>query len=86
MPMQEGIRRLYTGDFNQMKQEHQPDGSIIITLIQDDDSKIYRFKVKDLYGENEEVSKHEVIESKPRKYLLDRMKKAKKEKEELADG
>ncbi|GAH92622.1 unnamed protein product, partial [marine sediment metagenome] len=30
--MQEGLRKLYTGDFNSMEQEGQSDGSTLITL------------------------------------------------------
>ena len=77
----EGLRRLYTGDFNTMNQERQLDGSVIITLSKDGDDKIYRFRVKDLYGENEEVLEHEVIEHKVPKHIKDRMEEAKKEKE-----
>ena len=79
--MQEGLRRLYRGDFNYMSQERQPDGSVIITLAKEGEAQIYRFKVKNLYGENEEVLKHEVIETKSPKWALDRMEKAKKGKE-----
>ncbi len=79
--MQEGLRRLYTGNFNYMNQEWQPDGSVIITLSKDGENKIYRFKVRDLYGEHEEVLQHKVIPAGPPPWVLDRMKEAKK-----ADG
>ena len=75
--MQEGLRKLYTGDFNSMSQERQPDGSVIVTLTKDGEGKSYRFRVKDLYGEHEEVLEHKVIETKPPKHILDRMKEAK---------
>lgn len=45
---------LHKGDFNDMNQEWQPDGSVIITLHKRGDENIYRFRVKDLYGENEQ--------------------------------
>ena len=79
--MREGLRRIYTGEFNSMKQELNPDGTRTITLSKEGEDKIYRFRVKDLYGEHEEVLEHEVIETKPPKYILDRMEEAKKEKE-----
>ena len=60
----EGLRKLYAGDFNDMGQEPQPDGSVIITLSRRSENKIYKFKVRDLYGEHEEVLEHEVIETK----------------------
>lgn len=76
--MQEGLRKLYSGDFNHKRTEVYPDGSVIITLLKDGEDKTYRFRVKDLYGEHEEVLEHEVIEHKPPKHVLDRMEKAKK--------
>lgn len=75
--MKEGLSRLYTGDFNVMSQEQQPDGSVLITLSKDDEDKLYRFKVKDLYGEHEELLEHEVISNKPPQWVLARMKEAK---------
>lgn len=77
----EGLRKLYIGDFNGLRQEVQPDGSFVIILFKHGEDKSYSFRVKDLYGEHDEVLEHEVIEAKPPKYILDRMKEAKKEKE-----
>jgi len=61
----EGLDKLYTGDFTGISQEEQPDGSVIITLSKRGEGKIYKFRVKNLYGEHEEVFEHEVIEVKP---------------------
>lgn len=74
----EGLNKLYSGDFNTMDQEWQPDGSVIITLSKVGEGKTYRFRVKDLYGKDEEVLEHKVIGTKPPKYLVKRMKEAKK--------
>lgn len=60
--MSEGLEKLKTGDFNNMSQEKQPDGSILITLSKRGEGKTYRFRVKDLYGANEEVLEEEVQE------------------------
>lgn len=57
-----GIDKLKSGDFNDMSQDDQPDGSILITLVKRGEGKVYKFKVKDLYGENEEVLSEEVKE------------------------
>jgi len=57
-----GIEKLKTGDFNNMSQEAQPDGSVIITLVKRGEGKRYRFRVKDLYGEHEEVLEEEIID------------------------
>jgi len=61
-----GIEKLKAGDFNNMTQESQPDGSIIITLSKRGEDKIFRFRVKDLYGKNERVFEEEIINSKKR--------------------
>lgn len=50
----EGLKKLKTGDFNNMSQEGQPDGSVIITLTSRKWPGVERFRVKDLYGPNEE--------------------------------
>lgn len=76
--MIKGLEKLYSGDFNSMTQEPQPDGSVIIILSKSGEDKTYRFRVKNLYQENEEVLEHEVIKVKPPKHILDRMKEAKK--------
>lgn len=57
-----GIEKLKTGDFNNMSQEGQGDGSVIITLSKRGEGKVYKFKVKDLYGPNEEVLEEEIKE------------------------
>ena len=56
-----GIENLKSGDFNDMSQEEQPDGSILITLSKRDENKVYKFKVKNLYKKNEKVSEEEEI-------------------------
>lgn len=49
-----GLEKLHKGAFNDMSQERQPDGSVIITLSKRGEDKVYRFRVKDLYGPNEQ--------------------------------
>jgi RNA polymerase-interacting CarD/CdnL/TRCF family regulator len=63
----EGLDKLKSGDFNSMNQEPQPDGSVIITLSKRREGKTYRFRVRNLYKENQEVLEHEIIEAKPLK-------------------
>lgn len=57
-----GIEKLKTGDFNHMRQTDRVDDEVTVTLSKRGEGKIYRFRVKDLYGENEEVVWEEVIE------------------------
>ncbi len=59
-----GLEKLKAGDFNSRSDEGQPDGSVTITLVKRGEGKVYRFRVRDLYGENEEVLEDEVIERK----------------------
>jgi hypothetical protein len=54
------------------------DGSVIITLAKDGENKLYRFRVKDLFGPNEEVLEHEVIEDKMPDYIKKRIEDARK--------
>lgn len=55
------VEMLKTGAFNDMNQEDQPDGSVIISLTKRGDNHIYKMKIKDLYGKNEEVLWEETI-------------------------
>ena len=57
-----GIDKLKSGDFNSINQDWQSDGTVIITLRKRSESKRYKFRVKDLYGANEEVLEEEEIE------------------------
>jgi len=75
--MKKGHKKLYSGDFNTMSQEWQPDGSVIITLAKEGENVSYKFKVKNLYGENEEVTEHQIIPTSPPQWVIDRMKEAK---------
>ncbi|MBA7581876.1 hypothetical protein ES708_23789 [subsurface metagenome] len=74
--MKAGMRKLYSGDFNTMSQERLSDGTVIITLAKEGEGVSYRFKVKDLYGEHEEVLDHKIMPNKPPKWIRDRMKEA----------
>lgn len=54
-------KKLKDREFNYMSQERQADGFVIIKLSKDGEAKSYKLKVKDPYGENEEVLSEEVI-------------------------
>lgn len=57
------IDKLKTGDFNTMESKWLPDGSLEVILTKRGDPARYRMKVRDLYGENEEVLDEEIIEA-----------------------
>ena len=48
------LQALKKGKFNDMNQEGQSDGSVIITLTDRKGKKHYKGRIKDLYGPNEE--------------------------------
>ncbi|NVM22281.1 MAG: hypothetical protein HWN68_10940 [Desulfobacterales bacterium] len=50
-----GIHKLKKGWFNDMSQEWQPDGTVIITLSQRGEGKVYQFCVENLYQKKEKV-------------------------------
>lgn len=79
---------LYTGDFNSMKQTILPDGSRDITVIKRGEGKTYHFIVKDLYGEHEEVLRHEVVDIKAQRkpWVAERMRKAQEEQQRKKHG
>jgi hypothetical protein len=52
--------RLAKGDFNNMSQAKQADGSVLVTLTKRGDNHIYKLWVKDLYLPTEQVIKEEV--------------------------
>ncbi len=56
--------RLAKGDFNYMSQEHQPDGSVIVTMTKRGDNHIYIMHVWHLYQADEEVLIEQVLEAK----------------------
>lgn len=57
-----GMDKLKAGDFNNLNQHWQDDGSVIITLFKRGEGKVYKLRVKDLYKPTEEVLSEEVIE------------------------
>jgi len=74
-----GIQKLYCGDFNSIFVEKLPDGSQKITLTKDGEDKVYRFHVKNLYQEDEEILEYseESIGEIPA-HIKERMEKARK--------
>lgn len=55
--------KLQAGDFNYMRQEKQPDGSVLVTLTKRGDNHVYKMWVRDLYQPTEVVIKEEVIDA-----------------------
>jgi len=53
--IKKGLARLKSGDFNYRHSVIQPDGSEVITLSSEHYPETYRFQVRNLYQEDEEV-------------------------------
>ena len=51
---------LARGEFNNMSQSLEPDGSVLVTLSKRGDPHVYKMRVKDLYKPTEVVIKEEV--------------------------
>jgi hypothetical protein len=51
---------LARGEFNQMSQSHQSDGSVIVKLTKRGNPHVYTLAVRDLYKPTEEVLWEEV--------------------------
>ena len=51
---------LAKGEFNNMSQRKQPDGSVLVTLSKRGDPRVYRMWVRDLYQPTEQVIKEEI--------------------------
>ena len=78
--MEEGLRKLYAGEYNNLNLEYLEDGIIVVTLSKRGEKKLYQFKVRNLSAENEELLEHKEIEIKQPKYMKDRIRKAKENK------
>jgi len=48
------LKRFRQGKYTQAHQVRQPDGSVIITLIDDNAGKVYKFRVKDIKTPDEQ--------------------------------
>lgn len=56
------LQRLKDGDHNAVNQDHHPDGTVTITLSRHGEPEPARFRVRDLYGPNEETVDEEYQE------------------------
>lgn len=63
MTLSLGQRRLYSGDYNYMSQEWQPDGTVIVTISGGKSGQVHRLHVRDLWGQKEEVLSEELLTS-----------------------
>ncbi|MBA7613440.1 hypothetical protein ES703_20689 [subsurface metagenome] len=74
--MTPGQRRLYSGDYNYLFQDRQPDGSVIVTVSGGKSGQAHRMHVRDLWGEHEEVLQEEALPPGPPPWIQDRLEEA----------
>jgi len=56
-----GRKKLELGDFNNMSQKTQPDGSTLITIYKRGENETHQITVKNLYKKNEELLSEKVL-------------------------
>jgi hypothetical protein len=61
MPLTPGQRRLYSGDYNEMFQDRQPDGTIIVTIAGGKSGRVHRLHIRNLWGRDEEILSEEEL-------------------------
>jgi hypothetical protein len=59
--MTPGQLRLYSGDYNYLSQEWREDGTVIVTISGGRSGRVHRLRVRDLWGEREEVLEEEEL-------------------------
>lgn len=78
MPLTLGQRRLYSGDYNYLNEEWQPDGSVVVTVSGGKSGQVHRLHVRDLWGEHEDVLQEELVPPGPPPWLQARLDEAKR--------
>ena len=74
--MTPGQRRLYSGDYNYLFQDRQPDGSVIVTVSGGKSGRTDRMHIYDLWGQHEEVLVEERDPPGPPPWIQDRLEEA----------
>ena len=59
--MKEGLRKLKAGDWNSINQTWLDDDTVTITLSKLCEKTIYKFTIRNLYGEHEEILQYEEL-------------------------
>jgi hypothetical protein len=72
MPLTPGQRRLYSGDYNYMGQEWQPDGTCIVTISGGKSGQVHRMHILHLWGEDEQVLTEERVPEGPPPHIAKR--------------
>jgi len=73
MSLTPGQCRLYSGDFNYVSYDGQPDGTDIVTIAGGKSGQVHRMHVRDLWGEHEEVLTEEEGDSNPPPHVAARL-------------
>jgi hypothetical protein len=76
MPLSAAQRRLYSGDYNHLSQEWQPDGTVIVNISGGKAGLVHRAHIRDLWGKDEEVITEETIDPRPPPHIAARLQEA----------
>ena len=66
-------RRLYSGDYNYLDQDWQPDGTVIVTVSGGRSGQLHRAHIRDLWGKDEEVITEESVHPGPPPHIAARL-------------
>jgi len=72
-----GLRKYYRGEWNSCTEKDLDDGSVLMILTSVNEDTVYRFRVKDPYGPNEEVLEYEEIKVSQPEHIKKRLKEIK---------
>jgi len=81
MSLTPGQRRLYSGDFNYVSYDAQPDGSDIVTIAGGRSGQVHRMHILHLWSEQEQVLSEERVPEGPPPHIAARLAEAKEERE-----
>ena len=68
--------RLYSGDYNYLFEEWQPDGTVIVTVSGGRSGQVHRAHIKDLWGKDETVLTEETVDPRPPPHIAARLAEA----------
>ena len=76
MTLSPAQKRLYSGDYNYLSEDWQPDGSVIVTISGGASGQVHRLHIRDLWGKDETVLTEETIPTGPPPHIAARLAEA----------
>ena len=79
MPLTPAQQRLYSGDYNYLRQDWQLDGTVIVTISGGKSGQVHRCHIRDLWGKDEQVITEETLHPGPPPHIAARLAEVNKE-------